>query len=110
MNKKASTRVLHGHSVQTIYPTRRPTESKVEEHIHDRHAAREAVPVARTRIFHPFEYWMQGPVGIQYVVEDPSIDSHTGHAIQGRRFKRPVIVLASLHEYARRLFRLVSGP
>jgi len=110
MNKKASTRALHVQPVQTIYPTRHPTESKIDEDIHDRYATGQTMPVARTRIFHPFEYWVRESTGTQHAAEDVQTDSHHGRAIQGRRFTRPVIVLAWLHDCATRLFHLARGP
>jgi hypothetical protein len=110
MNKKASTCAFRGQSIPTIYPTRHPTGSKVGEDVHDRYATGQVTAVAGTRIFHPFEYWMQEPVGTQNVPEDLPADAYPGRAIQCRRFKRPVIVLAWLHDCATRLFHLARGP
>lgn len=110
MNTKTSSRTLHNESIQTIYPTRHPAKSRVEDEIHDRHAAGYAMPVARARIFHPFEYWAQERAGLRYGFEDLSADSCPDRAVQYRGFKLPVMTIGSLQDWATRLFHLVRGP
>lgn len=110
MYKETSTGALHSRTIPTIYPTRRPTGSRVEDGIHDRYATGQAMPLARTRIFHPFEYWVQEKAGIQYGLDTPSTGSCPDRASRDGRFTRLVIALGWLHAWATRLFHLVRGP
>ena len=110
MNTKTSTRALHGESIQTIYPTRRPTESSVDDDIHRRREAEQALTVARTRIFYPFEYWAHESARIQSGLEDSPTDSRPGRTIETRSFKRPVIVVGWLQDWAMHLFHRARGP
>jgi hypothetical protein len=110
MNTKTSTPARDGESIQTIYPTRRPTGSSVDNDFHARHQAERAMTIARSRMFYPFEYWAHGIPGIQADVEDSPADSRPGRAIESRSFKRPVILAGWLQDLAMHLFHRVRGP
>jgi hypothetical protein len=107
MNKKPSTRDPHNESIQTTYPTRHLVELKDVDDINDRCANWEGTPVATTRIFHPFEYWVHEKADIEYGFADGSTDSRT---IKDGRFTQPVVALGWLRDWAMGLFRQVRGP
>jgi hypothetical protein len=110
MNTKTSTRAVHDESSQTVYPTRRPTGSNIDDDFRAQREAEQAMTVARTRMFYPFEYWGHGSAGIQAATEDLPTDARPGRAIEIRSFKRPAIVVGWLQDWAMHLLHRARGP
>lgn len=107
MNKKSSTCTLLDRSVQTAYPTRHCVESKIVEDMDDPCASWQGTPVARTRLFHPFEYWAHETAAVEYRFENWSANPR---ANDESRFTQWLLAPGSLRDWVMTLFRQVRGP
>lgn len=107
MNKKSESHALYDDPIQTTYATRNVIGSKEVDGLIDQRGNWEGVPIASTRIFHPFEYWAHDSTKVVSGLFDGATDAHV---VEDKRFKQPAIIPGWLFELAMVVFRQIRGP